>query len=90
LKPANPHGQIAHAGEILVLSHPIDGDSTIEDTFVQFLGGRQYFLDCCKDSNLVDGVDGGGLTAAERLAIWIYSKFHVQLVPADQWRVMVS
>jgi hypothetical protein len=59
----------------LAISHPIDGNQSAENTFVQFLGGRQYFLDCCKDSNLADGKDGNGLTAAERLALWIYTNF---------------
>jgi hypothetical protein len=59
----------------LAISHPIDGNQSAEDTFVQFLGGRRYFLDCCKDSNLADGMDGNGLTAAERLALWIYTDF---------------
>lgn len=59
----------------MAISHPIDGDAAIEGVFVQFLGGRRYYLDCCKDSNLIDGIDGNGLTAAERLAIWIYSNF---------------
>jgi hypothetical protein len=59
----------------LGVSHPIDGNWAIENVFVQLLGGRHFFLDCCKDSALVDGVDANGLTAAERLAIWIYSNF---------------
>lgn len=59
----------------MAISHPIDGDNDVEDAFVQFLGGRHYFLDCCKGSNLADGVDSGGLTAADRLAIWIYTNF---------------
>jgi hypothetical protein len=59
----------------LALSYPIDGDQIVEDVFVQFLGGRRHFLDCCRDSSLADGIDCNGLTAAERLAIWIYSNF---------------
>jgi hypothetical protein len=59
----------------LAISHPIDGDQDVEDAFLQFLGGRRYFLDCCKDSNIVDGTDSNGLTAADQLAIWIYSNF---------------
>ncbi len=59
----------------MAISHPIDGDQSAEDAFVQFLGGRRYFLDCCKDSNLADGRDGNGLRAAQRLALWIYTNF---------------
>jgi NAD:arginine ADP-ribosyltransferase len=77
LKPTKLHVQIAQrgGGQALAISHPIDGDQNVEDAFVQFLGGRRYFLDCCKDSNIIDGTDGNGLTAADRLAIWIYSNF---------------
>ena len=76
-----------------MISHPIDGDQDIEDVFVQFLGARHYFLDCCKDSNLVDGVDGNGLTAGERLAIWIYSNFTsnwYQQINGELWSGMPS
>lgn len=59
----------------MAISHPIDGNQNVEDAFVQFLGARRYFLDCCKDSHLADGIDAAGLTAADRLAIWIYSNF---------------
>jgi NAD:arginine ADP-ribosyltransferase len=59
----------------LAISHPIDGNQKAEDAFVQFLGGRRYFLDCCQDSNLSDGRDSQGLTAAEWLSIWIYTNF---------------
>jgi hypothetical protein len=62
-------------GASLAISHPIDGDQGAEDDFVRFLGGRQYFLDCCNQSNLVDGIDANGLSAADRLAIRIYSNF---------------
>ena len=72
----------------MAISHPIDGDAAVEDVFVQFLGARRYFLDCCKDSNLADGTDSNGLTAADRLAVWIYSNFTsnwYQQINAELW-----
>lgn len=58
------------------ISHPIDGDKVAENAFVQFLGGWHHYTDACLHSNLQDGIDADrGLTAAERLAIWIYSNF---------------
>jgi NAD:arginine ADP-ribosyltransferase len=76
LKPVDSRVQLpAWAAVHLAISHPIDGDQSAENTFVQLLGGHRFYLDCCQDSNLKDGVDAGGLTAAQRLAIWIYSNF---------------
>ena len=56
-----------------MVSSPIDGDFAVEKIFLDFLGSRTTFDDCCRNSKLKDGLDGGGLLAADRLAIWIYT-----------------
>jgi NAD:arginine ADP-ribosyltransferase len=57
----------------LSISFPIDGDPVTQDIFVKFLGGPHFFTDCCRDSNLIDGIDALGLSASERLAMWVYT-----------------
>jgi len=72
----------------LAITHPIDGEQSVEDAFVHFLGGRRFYLDCCRDSKLDDGVDAGGLTASDRLSIWIYSNFTTdwyQQINSELW-----
>lgn len=56
-----------------MVSSPIDGDLAVEKIFLDFLGSRTTFDDCCRLSKLVDGLDSQGLLAADRLAIWIYT-----------------
>jgi hypothetical protein len=67
----------------LTISHPIDGDYAVQDAFVQFLGKQRDFDDCCKRSGLKDGPDAAGLSAADRLSIWVYtshfSAWYVQI-----------
>ena len=57
----------------MLVSFPIDDDHDVEAVFVRFLGEFAVYADCRHRSKVEDGVDLNGLSAAERLAIWIYS-----------------
>lgn len=74
-------------GRLVAISHPIDGDSALDDVFVQFLG-KPSFDDCCLRSRAWDGVDARNLSTAERLAIWVYttdfSRWYLQ-INAELW-----
>ncbi len=72
----------------MTFSRPIDGDQGLEDIFVQFLGTPRTYLDCCARAALVDGLDGRGLSASDRLAIWVYTtQFSAwyQQINAELW-----
>ncbi|UFZ06535.1 hypothetical protein LQG66_09660 [Bradyrhizobium ontarionense] len=72
----------------MAISHPIDGDLRREGVFVQFLGNWHTYIDCCSRARLVDGIDPAGLSAGDRLAIWIYTTEHsrwYQQINSELW-----